>query len=181
MLGATLLLATLALVPLPADSLPARSSVRWTPAAFQTMRFLYERITAVPDGVEFAACLRAQREGNAWVVTEVVIPAQSGNSPTGIDHADCPGYEGTAHSHPLSEDRRVCYPSFGDRATFAASSNQFFVVWCDLEAFTYRTKDLGIGGKDDTASDRSRATSPEPHLWRGPVGQARPVPRPPSR
>jgi hypothetical protein len=130
------------------------------------MRFLYERITAVPGGVEFAACLRARREENVWVVTEVSIPHQSGNSSMGIDVADCTGFEGAAHSHPLWQNRRVCYPSFGDRATFAASTNQFLIVWCDLEAFTYRTRDQGIGGKDDTNPDPSVESSAEPHLWR---------------
>jgi hypothetical protein len=61
----------------------------------------------VPDGVEFAAGLRARREGNAWVATEVVVPAQSGNSPTGIDAAECDGYQVTAHSHTLWEGRRA--------------------------------------------------------------------------
>jgi hypothetical protein len=163
---AALLLVALASVPVAPDSVESRSTIRWTPETYATMRFLYERITAVPGGVEFAACLRARREENVWVVTEVSIPRQSGNSSTGIEAADCTGFEGTAHSHPLWQNRRACLPSFGDRATFAASTNQFLVVWCDLEAFTYRTKDLGIGGKDDTTPDTSVSTSAEPHLWR---------------
>lgn len=166
MLTAVLLLAALSAAPAPADSLAPRSVVRWTPETYATMRFLYERITAAPGGVEFAACLRARREGSAWIVTEVVIPAQSGNSATGIDAADCTGFEGSAHSHPLWEDRRACLPSFGDRASFAASSNQFFVVWCDTEAFTFRTRDLGVGGKDDASPDRRLSSSAEPHLHR---------------
>jgi hypothetical protein len=166
MLHTALLLAVLAGSPVAPDSVAHRSTVRWLPGTYATMSFLYQRITAVPDGVEFAACLRARREGNAWVVTEVVIPRQSGNSSTGIESADCAGYEGAAHSHPLFESRRACFPSFGDRATFAASSNQFLVVWCDLEAFTYRTKDLGIGGKDDTRPDPGLSSSAEPYLWR---------------
>jgi hypothetical protein len=166
MLYAALLLSVIAGLPAAPDSVAPRSTVRWSPETFATMSFLYERITAIPDGVEFAACLRARREGNAWIVTEVVIPRQNGNSSTGIAAADCSGFEGTAHSHPLWQNRRSCFPSFGDRVTFAASSNHFMVIWCDVEAFTYRTKDLGIGGKDDTSPDRAVSTSSEPHLWR---------------
>jgi hypothetical protein len=169
MLGTALLLATLAVSPAPADSAAQRSTVLWTPGTYATMHFLYERITAVPGGVEFAACLRAQRKGNAWIVTEVVIPAQSGNTPTGIDHAECDGYEGAAHSHPLWENRRACFPSVADRATFLASSNQFLVIWCDAEAFTFRTRDLGIGGKDDVIPDRTVSSSAEAHIWRHPL------------
>jgi hypothetical protein len=170
-LNAALLLAALVL-PAATDSLPARSQVLWTPDSYGTMRFLYERITAVPEGVEFAACLRAQRQDNAWVVTEVVIPPQSGNTATGIEKADCTGYEGTAHSHPLWNGTRACFPSFEDRASFAASANDFLVIWCDAEAFTFRTKDLGIGGKDDRTPDRSASSSAEPHLWRRPLTPA---------
>jgi hypothetical protein len=173
MLAPAYLLAALALTPAPpppdADTIAApRSVVLWTPETFTTMRFLYERISAGPGGVEFAACLRARREGHSWIVHEVVIPPQSGNSATGIDSADCTGYEGTAHSHTLFEGGRACLPSFADRATFAASSNEFLVVWCDAEAFTFRTRDLGIGGKDDVSTDRAVSSSPEPHLWRRP-------------
>jgi hypothetical protein len=169
MLSTALLLAALMLLPAPNDSLPARSVVLWTPETYATMRFLYERITAVHGGVEFAACLRARREENAWVVTEVVIPPQSGNTATGIDQASCEGFQGTAHSHPLWEERRACLPSFADRASFAASSNQFLVIWCDLEAFTFRTKDLGIGGKDDVTPDPAVSTAADAHLWRRPL------------
>jgi hypothetical protein len=102
MFGTLLLTSALALSA-PADSLPSRSVVLWTPETYSTMRFLYERITAIPDGVEFAACLRAQREENQWIVTEVVIPPQTGNTHSGIESADCTGYEGVAHSHPLWE------------------------------------------------------------------------------
>lgn len=168
MFNPALLLAALAL-PAPADSIAQRSSVFWTPETYSTMQFLYERITSVPGGVEFAACLRAHREGNAWIVTEVVVPAQSGNTANGIAEADCTGYEGTAHSHPLFDGRRACYPSFADRATFAASTNTFMVIWCDAEAFTFRTKDLGIGGKDHTAPDPYTTSPAEPHLWRHPI------------
>jgi hypothetical protein len=145
-----------------------RPKVLWTPESYAAMSFLYSRITAVPEGVEFAACLSARREGLHWVVTAVVVPPQSGNSATGIEEADCTGFQGTAHSHPLWEGRRACLPSFADRASFAASSNDFLVIWCDLHAFTFRTRDLGVGGKDDTAPDRSVSSSPEPHLWREP-------------
>jgi hypothetical protein len=169
MLHALLLAAALVLAAPPTDPVPTRSSVLWTPDSYRTMRFLYERITAPADGVEFAACLRARRDGDAWVVYEVVIPPQSGNSATSIESADCTGYEGAAHSHPLWEEQRACLPSWGDRATFAASSNDFMVVWCDLEAFTFRTKDRGIGGKDDIEPDPRVSTSAEPHLWRGPA------------
>jgi hypothetical protein len=179
-LNTTILLAALVLiggpaetVPAPTDSVAARSSVIWTPESYATMRFLYERITARPDGVEFAACLRASRRGSQWVVTEVVIPAQSGNTATSVEAVDCSGFEGIAHSHPLADERRHCYPSAGDRAAFANSPNQFFVIWCDVEAFTFRTRDLGIGGKDDVTPDRTRSTSAEPHLWRSPVARPR--------
>jgi hypothetical protein len=171
MLSPALLLVALTL-PAPADSAAQRSSVFWTPETYSTMQFLYERITATPGGVEFAACLRAHREGTAWVVTEVVIPAQSGNTANGIAEADCTGYEGTAHSHPLFDGRRACYPSFADRATFAASRNNFMVIWCDTEAFTFRTKDLGIGGKDHTVPDPHTTSPAEPHLWRRPIPAA---------
>jgi hypothetical protein len=168
---AALTLPTTSTPPAPAaeDSIRPRSTVVWTPETFEVMRFLYQRITAGPGGVEFAACLRARREGGAWVVREVVVPWQSGNSSTGIESADCTGYEGTAHSHPLHEGRRACLPSFGDRATFAASSNEFMVIWCDSEAFTFRTRDLGIGGKDDVSPDPTISTSAERHLWRSPL------------
>lgn len=164
-----LLVAALPLLTAPADTASERSNVLWTPQSYATMGFLYERITDVPDGVEFAACLRAQREGMSWVVTEVVVPAQSGNTATGIEYADCTGYEGAAHSHGIAGEVRYCYPSMADRATFAASRNEFLVIWCDREAFTFRTKDLGIGGKDDTSRDRTVTSSSEPHLRRGPA------------
>jgi len=154
-----------------ADSAAIRSVVVWTPESYSTMRTLYERITSAPGGVEFAACLRATRSGTSWIVTEVVVPAQKGNTARSVEAVDCSGYQGTAHSHPLEDERRHCFPSAADRAVFAASGNEFFVIWCDLEAFTFRTRDLGIGGKDDMSSDRARSSSAEPHLWRSPVAR----------
>lgn len=176
MLHTPLLAAALALLPVGNDSLPERSTVRWTPEAFDVMSTLYERITAVPGGVEFAACLRAERHDAAWVVTGVVVPPQTGNAQASVEGADCTGFEGAAHSHPLWDGTRDCLPSFGDRATFASSSHDFLVVWCDLEAFTYRTRDLGVGGKDDRTPDRAVRTSAEPHLWR-PRAASSPPPR----
>jgi hypothetical protein len=167
-LDITTLVAAVTLIVTPPDSVQPRSTVLWTPGTFATMSFLYGQITARPDGIEFAACLRADRIRGGWVVTEVVIPEQEGNTRSGIERADCTGFEGTAHSHPLDGEHRHCYPSAGDRATFAASTNHFMVIWCDVEAFTYRTRDLGIGGKDDATRDRSVATSREPHIWRRP-------------
>ncbi|CAN5827508.1 hypothetical protein BH23GEM6_BH23GEM6_21990 [soil metagenome] len=181
MLNTTILYTALALLggpaePLatPADSVATRSVVIWTPESYSTMRFLYERITSAPDGVEFAACLRAHRSGNSWIVTEVVIPEQSGNTASSVEAVDCSRYEGIAHSHPLADERRHCYPSAADRAAFASSPNHFFVIWCDREAFTFRTRDLGIGGKDDVSPDRDLSTSAEPHLWRSAVDRRRP-------
>jgi|GEM_PF-5803036 len=168
MLATALLLASLAATLVRADTSAQRSTVLWTPETYATMNFLYARITAVPGGVEFAACLRARRDAAAWIVTEVAIPPQRGNTPTGIESASCDGYEGAAHSHPLAEGRRACFPSMADRATFLASSNAFLVIWCDAEAFTYRTRDLGIGGKDDVIPDPKVSTSAEAHIWRHP-------------
>jgi hypothetical protein len=168
-LNVTTLLAAITLLATPGDSVLARSSVLWTPEAYASMRFLYTHITAAPHGVEFAACLRARRIGRDWVVVEVVVPPQHGNSATGIESATCRGFEGTAHSHPPDGQYRHCYPSPGDRASFSASTNHFLVIWCDAEAFTFRTRDLGIGGKDDVTRDRSVVTGAEPHLWRSPL------------
>jgi hypothetical protein len=168
-LNKALLLLTLLAGSTDPDPDAERSTVVFTPETYSTMSFLYQRITAVAEGVEFAACLRAHREDTTWIVTEVVVPAQTGNSAMGIDSADCTGYEGAAHSHRLWEDKRACLPSFADRATFAASQNEFMVIWCDAEAFTFRTKDLGIGGKDDVVPDPRAHSSAEPHLWRAPI------------
>jgi hypothetical protein len=172
-LNVAALLTAITLLTAPADSTQVRSNVLWTPDTYVTMSFLYEQITARPAGVEFAACLRARRSGRNWIVTEVVIPSQRGNTASSIESADCTGYEGAAHSHPLDAGQRHCFPSAGDRATFAASANEFLVIWCDVEAFTFRTRDLGIGGKDDVERDRSVSTSPEPHLWRSPAAESR--------
>ncbi len=151
-----------------ADSLPAATTkVLWTPQTYEVMRFLYERISLAEDGVEFAACLRATRRAGAWIVTEVIIPAQTGNSSYGIAQAGCPpDYQGVAHSHPLwrsggnapplGERERNCYPSAEDFASFRASPHAFMVLWCDSDSFAYRTRDGGIGGKDIEAN-RSRA------------------------
>lgn len=131
----------------PADTTgPIRSRVLWTEDTYATMSQLYASRTAPEGGVEFAACLRARYEGGAWVVTAVYIPPQTATA-TSVE-ADCTGYEGAAHSHPLWEGRRFCVPSLSDNAKFREGPHEFLVIWCDLESFTFRTRDGGIGDKD---------------------------------
>ncbi len=144
-----LLAAALLSVAPPTDTTATgRSGVLWTEETYATMRQLYASRTAPEGGVEFAACLRARHEDGAWIVTEVHIPPQAATDNS--VEADCTGYEGTAHSHPLWEGRRFCSPSLDDHAMFWRGPHQFLVIWCDLESFTFRTRDGGIGDKDVT-------------------------------